>query len=76
MDILILLVFVSAALVALAFAAFAWTVRQGSLDHSDRLSLLPLENDRKAPPAPGTTFDKPAGSARDGAPNRRAPVTE
>ncbi len=49
MEILILTVFVSMALVLGELVFFAWNVRQGSHDHSDRLTLLPLEDD--APPA-------------------------
>lgn len=43
MDALILTVFVSVVLSALAVLLFVWDVRQGGHDHHDRLSLLPLE---------------------------------
>jgi len=43
MEALILTVFVSIVLSALAVAMFVWDVRQGGHDHHDRLSLLPLE---------------------------------
>jgi len=43
MDILILLIFVSLALVVSAVAFFAWTLRQRTYEHNDRMSLLPLE---------------------------------
>ena len=45
MEVLILTVFVSLALVAGELVFFAWNVRHGSHEHSDRLSLLPLESD-------------------------------
>ncbi|MDH5490732.1 MAG: cbb3-type cytochrome oxidase assembly protein CcoS [Myxococcales bacterium] len=45
MSVLILLVFVSAILVIGAVLFFVWTVREHTYDHSDRLSLLPLERD-------------------------------
>jgi nitrogen fixation-related uncharacterized protein len=43
MDALILTVFVSVVLSALAVFLFVWDVRQGGHDHHDRLSLLPLD---------------------------------
>ncbi len=46
MKILILLIFVCLVLVGSAVAFFAWTVRQGTFDHADRLALLPLEEER------------------------------
>jgi cbb3-type cytochrome oxidase maturation protein len=46
MEVLILTVFVSLTLVAGELIFFAWNVRHGSHDHSDRLSLLPLEDER------------------------------
>ena len=45
MTVLVLLIFVGVVLVAFALAFFAWTVRAGSLQHADRLSLLPLRDD-------------------------------
>jgi cbb3-type cytochrome oxidase maturation protein len=44
-EVLILTVFVSLVLVAGELIFFAWNVRHGSHEHSDRLSLLPLERD-------------------------------
>jgi len=43
MEALILTVFVSIVLSALAVTLFVWDVRQGGHDHHDRLSLLPLD---------------------------------
>ncbi len=53
MDVLILLVFVSLVLVAGALVLLFSRVRGGDFDHADRLSLLPLEPDRREPAAPG-----------------------
>lgn len=51
MNVLILLIFVSAMMVTLAVLLFAWTLRERTHEHTDRLGLLPLEDD--APPSPG-----------------------
>lgn len=45
MDILILQVFVSLMLVVGSVLLFGFTCRQKSFDHSDRLALLPVEDD-------------------------------
>lgn len=45
MDVLILLIGVCVALIAGAVGFFAWTVREGTFDHTDRLALLPLDED-------------------------------
>ena len=45
MEVLILTVFVSIVLVVGELIFFAWNVRHGSHEHSDRLSLLPLADD-------------------------------
>ncbi len=66
MEVLILLVFVGLALVAAAFVGFAWSVRIGSLDHSERLALLPLERDAAAPSPVAT-----AGTNRESASSAR-----
>ncbi len=49
MEVLILEVFVSLLLVAGSLVLFAWTVRQRDHEHSDRLALLPLEEDGALP---------------------------
>ena len=46
MEVLILTVFVSLVLVTGELIFFAWNVRHGTHDHTDRLSLLPLEDER------------------------------
>lgn len=50
MEILILLIFVCVILVGVAVAFFAWTVRQGTFDHVDRLALLPLDDEKPLTP--------------------------
>ena len=52
MDILILQVFVSLLLVVSSVILFGFTCRQRSFDHSDRLALLPMEDDGAASPPP------------------------
>lgn len=51
MSVIVLQVFVSLMLVVGALVLFVWTVRSRTLDHADRLSLTPLEEDHppKAP---------------------------
>jgi hypothetical protein len=44
-DVIILLVFISLILVGAALAFFRSRLRDGDLDHGDRLSLLPLLDD-------------------------------
>ena len=45
MDILILQVFVSLLLVVGSVILFAFTCRQRSFEHADRLALLPMDDD-------------------------------
>lgn len=54
MEVVILLVFVSFVLVIGAVVFFAWSVREGTHQHADRLALLPLEDDHGASARPGT----------------------
>jgi cbb3-type cytochrome oxidase maturation protein len=44
-EVLILLIFLGICVVAVALYFFVWTVRAGSLQHADRLALLPLRED-------------------------------
>jgi len=53
MTIIVLQVFVSLMLVAGAIALFVFTVRSRTLEHADRLSLAPLDDDSPKP-APTT----------------------
>ncbi|MEM9067065.1 MAG: cytochrome oxidase [Myxococcota bacterium] len=61
MNVLLLLLFVSASLVALALGLFAWTVRGRTFQHGHRLALLPLDDAK-----PASTDPARAGSALDG----------
>jgi hypothetical protein len=45
-EVVILQVFVSLVLVAGSILLFGFTCRQRDFDHSDRLALLPLDDDR------------------------------
>ncbi len=45
MNVLLLQVFVSLMLVAGSVVLFVWTIKSRTLEHSDRLSLTPLEED-------------------------------
>ncbi len=50
MEVVVILVFISVILVAIALIFFASRIRQGDFEHGDRLSLLPLESDGPGPP--------------------------
>ncbi len=47
MEVLTLQVFVSLMLVVGSLILFGFTCRQRDFDHSDRLALIPLEDDEK-----------------------------
>ena len=47
MEVLILLLFVTLVLVGVGVAFFAWTMREGTHHHADRLTLLPLDSEEK-----------------------------
>ena len=49
MEVVILQVFVSLMLVVGSVVLFAFTCRQRTFDHSDRLALLPLDRDDEDP---------------------------
>ena len=53
MSIVPLLLFCSLALVAGSVLLFVWSARQGDCHESDRLCLLPLEDDDAAAPPSG-----------------------
>ncbi len=69
MEVLILLIAVSLSMALGAVLFFAWTVRQRTLDHADRLALLPLDDDElttlepSAAVAAATANDRPSMSA-------------
>ena len=45
MEVIVILVFISLVLVIAGLFSFVVSVRQGDMEHGDRLTLLPLEND-------------------------------
>jgi hypothetical protein len=47
-DVIVLLLFIGALLVIGALVFFGWTLKTHTYQHSDRLSLLPLENEGTA----------------------------
>lgn len=47
MSIIVLQVFVSLMLVAGSLVLFVWTVRGRTLEHAERLSLTPLDDDAR-----------------------------
>ena len=61
MNIILLQVFVSLMLVAGSVALFIYTVRSRTLEHADRLSLAPLEDDAR-PEASKSPLSPLAGS--------------
>ena len=63
MEILILLIFICVLLVGAAVAFFAWTVRQGTFDHADRLALLPLDDEKPMTPTPAKGEDEDGNPA-------------
>ncbi len=63
MEILILLIFVCVILVSVAVAFFAWTVKQGTFDHADRLALLPLDDEKPLTPTTEREEDEDGNSA-------------
>jgi len=63
MEILILLIFLCVVLVGMAVAFFAWTVRQGTFDHADRLALLPLDDEKPMTPTTKREEDENGNSA-------------
>jgi hypothetical protein len=59
MEVIVVLVFISLCLVVGALLFFVVSVRQGDLEHGDRLTLLPLEPDDSTVPA------RPASRSRE-----------
>jgi hypothetical protein len=51
-NVILLLVFCSLLLACGALVLFAYSVRHDDHEHADRLSLLPLEDERPSPPLP------------------------
>jgi len=52
MDVVTLLIFVGAVWLLAAVGFFAWNVRAESHEHSERLAMLPLEDNWKDPELP------------------------
>jgi cbb3-type cytochrome oxidase maturation protein len=65
-EVLILLIAVSLAMAMGAVLFFAWTVRERTLEHGDRLALLPLEDDESTPPDRETEARMRAESSTSG----------
>ena len=68
MEVLILLIFLGICFVGLALYFFVWTVRAGSLQHADRLALLPLREDTQARTDEVTTDEGNRGNGNDAHP--------
>lgn len=60
MDVLIILVFVSLILVIAAILFLFSRVHGGDMDHGDRLSLMPLDDDAKPKPKSKPKEGEPA----------------
>jgi hypothetical protein len=77
MSIIPLLMFCSLLLVAGSIVMFVWSSRQGDCHHSDRLCLLPLEDDdaRPAPPGPAASPDSDGPPAPSSPPVPATPAT-
>ena len=58
MEVLALLIIMSLVLAALAVGFYVWSVRQRTLDHIERLPLLPLEPDTAPLATPATRGSK------------------
>lgn len=65
MDVVIGLVTVSLALVALGLVLFFARLKGGDFDHGERLSLLPLREDRLSERAPAAQPSVSAGPAEE-----------
>ncbi len=78
MDIIILLVFISLILVGAALAFFRSRLKDGDLDHGERLSLLPLLDDdgRNCSDHRRTATDRAADVAGDTADQRSRTAKE
>lgn len=67
MNVMVLQVFVSLMLVAGSIVLFVFTVRSRTLEHSDRLSLSPLDDDAHAaaslPPSPQSSSPSSLGES-------------
>lgn len=65
MNVMVLQVFVSLMLVLGSVVLFVFTVKSRTFEHTERLSLAPLEDDHLAPPAPPSTSGSPSPQPRE-----------
>lgn len=72
MEVMGLQVFVSALLVLGSLVLFGVSVKQRDVDHADRLSLLPLEDERDAAPRLPSDAAAPPATAAQGEHDREA----
>lgn len=63
MSVLFLTVFVSLSLAGLGVGLFVWTVREKTLEHADRLAILPLEGERPVEESKSCPLVERAGDA-------------
>jgi hypothetical protein len=73
-NVIVLQVFVSLMLVAGSVALFVFTIRSRTLEHADRLSLAPLEDDARPEEPSKQSVDSPlVGAPPPGASPARGP---
>jgi cbb3-type cytochrome oxidase maturation protein len=56
-EILIMTAFGSLVLAGSAIAFFAWSVKEGTFDHADRLALLPMDEEDELVLTPSDDID-------------------
>jgi nitrogen fixation-related uncharacterized protein len=62
MDVIPMMIFVCLVLVVLAVGFFAFSVKEHTFEHSDRLELLPLLDDDPKPVSGETADDSPSSA--------------
>lgn len=65
MNVMVLQVFVSLMLVLGSIVLFIFTVKSRTFEHTERLSLAPLEDDQLTPPPPATPSSSPSPQPRE-----------
>lgn len=63
MNVVVLQVFVSLALVTASILLFLHSMKQAEHEHSDRLSLIPMERERQVPAGKGARSGNPKAQA-------------
>lgn len=63
MDVLLLTVFVSLVLAGLGVGLFVWSAKARTFEHSDRLAILPLEDEIRVPEGSPVASATPGGDA-------------